>query len=92
MDILEFEWDENKNKINIEKHGLSFTLAARVFFDEDAIKKLDKKHPTKQESRYKIVGEVGNKLISVVYTKRNKKIRIITARIADDDERSAYYD
>ena len=31
---MKFEWDENKNQINFESHGLSFQEAIQVFFDE----------------------------------------------------------
>ena len=37
MDELRFEWDQNKAKTNIEKHGISFEEAATVFDDEQAI-------------------------------------------------------
>ena len=37
MKMIEFEWDENKNRINIEKHGISFDEASTVFYDDYAI-------------------------------------------------------
>lgn len=37
MESLKFEWDENKNLINIKKHGVSFDEASTVFYDEDAL-------------------------------------------------------
>lgn len=36
------EWDENKNQLNIRKHGISFQTAALVFADEERIEYLDK--------------------------------------------------
>jgi len=33
MDKIRFEWDENKNQINIDKHGISFEEAMTVFYE-----------------------------------------------------------
>ena len=38
---IQFEYDEDKNRKNIEKHGISFKSAARVFFDYDRIEYYD---------------------------------------------------
>ena len=38
------EWDDNKNHINIRKHGISFETAALVFADEERIEYYDKLH------------------------------------------------
>ena len=35
--MLKFEWDENKNRSNIKKHGISFEEASSVFYDEALI-------------------------------------------------------
>ncbi|MBR2560200.1 MAG: BrnT family toxin [Firmicutes bacterium] len=37
MKSLEFEWDENKNRQNVAKHGVSFQEALSVFYDENAL-------------------------------------------------------
>ncbi len=42
--MLSFEWDDNKNKINIKKHGISFEEARTVFFDDYAILFDDPEH------------------------------------------------
>ena len=44
MGGMAFEYDEQKNQINIRKHGLSFKSAARVFFDYDRIEFYDDTH------------------------------------------------
>jgi uncharacterized DUF497 family protein len=44
-----FEWDENKNKANIHKHGISFREAVTVFKDENAILILDEEHSEQEE-------------------------------------------
>ena len=85
-----FEWDEGKNQQNIQKHGLSFETAAKVFDDIMRIEIFDEIHST-DEDRYITIGLV-NKVILVVYTMRKNNIRIISARIANQLEKELYYD
>ena len=56
-----FEYDPEKNRKNIEKHGISFKSAARVFFDYDRIELYDEAH-SGEEDRYNTIGDtsVGN--------------------------------
>ena len=51
-----FEYDEEKNRKNIEKHGISFKNAARVFFDYDRIEFFDDEHSV-DENRYNTIGD-----------------------------------
>ena len=53
---LIFEYDEDKNRKNIEKHGISFKTAARVFFDYDRIEMYDEEHSA-EEDRYNTIGD-----------------------------------
>lgn len=85
-----FEWDENKNKINKQKHKISFETAAFVFDDPNYIEMYDFEHST-DEDRYVAIGTVGDVLF-VVFTERRERIRIISARLATDLERRLYYD
>lgn len=55
MESLKFEWDENKNLINIKKHGVSFDEASTVFYDEDALVIDDPLHSV-DEDRFIILG------------------------------------
>jgi uncharacterized protein len=88
-----FEWDENKNKINKKKHGVSFEMAVRVYLDDKRIEKLDIEHSTLDEERINIIGRVSDVLILfVVVTDRNGKTRIISARKAEIDEEAEYYE
>ena len=48
METIRFEWDENKNIINQEKHGVSFEEAKTVFYDEFALLEYDKKTPVQR--------------------------------------------
>ena len=89
---MTFIWDEEKEAINIAKHGISFSLAALVFSDLNRIEMFDTKH-SGFEDRYITIGSV-NDLITVlfvVYTERNQRIRIISARRANAKERAAYF-
>ena len=88
---MKFEWDERKNQINQEKHGISFELAAYVFQDEHYIEMFDFEHSTVDEERYIAIGRVG-RILFVVFTERKEDIRLISARLATEEERRRYYD
>ncbi|MDO5435523.1 MAG: BrnT family toxin [Clostridia bacterium] len=83
------EWDEYKNSINKQKHGISFETAALVFADEERIEYYDKLH-SQDEDRYIVIGSVQG-ILYVVYTMRNEAARIISARMATATERRIYY-
>lgn len=87
---LSFEWDEEKDRINREKHGISFETASYVFQDEYYIEMYDFEHSI-EEDRYIAIGRVGE-LLFVVFTERGEKIRLISARLATERERRLYYD
>jgi uncharacterized DUF497 family protein len=75
---MTFEWDEDKNLDNIEKHKVSFEVAQEAFFDERRIIIKDKKH-SKKEERFFCIGNDGNGIITVRFTMRSENIRIIGA-------------
>lgn len=87
-----FEWDDEKERKNIAKHGISFSIAARVFADRNRIKFYDEAHST-EEDRYITIGQVSGVsfVVMVVYTERREAIRIISARLATPKEKEAYY-
>lgn len=87
---LSFEWDEEKDRINQIKHGISFETAAYVFADVHYIEMYDFEHSI-DEDRYIAIGMVGD-LLFVVYTERGENIRLISARLATESERRLYYD
>ncbi len=89
IDEVLVEWDDNKNKINIKKHGIDFESAALVFTDENRIEYYDSLHSI-EEDRYVVIGCVHN-ILFVVYTIRNDANRIISARVATATERMIYY-
>jgi len=87
---MKFEWDEEKNLINKEKHKISFETAAHVFDDPNYIEMFDFEHSV-DEDRYIAIGKVGDVLF-VVFTERKEVIRLISARLATEAERGLYYD
>ena len=86
---FEFEWDDEKYQINIKKHGIYFEDAAHVFLDKNALFYYDELH-SDDEDRIKVIGMVEN-VLSVIYTERGEKNRIISARHATKKERNDYY-
>lgn len=74
----DFEWDERKNKQNLRKHGVSFEEAQYVFKDILRIIHEDREHSA-TEKRYFCTGQLGTGIVTVRFTYRNKKIRIIGA-------------
>jgi uncharacterized DUF497 family protein len=87
---MRFEWDENKDRANYEKHGIAFSVAVRIFRDECFIYESPRQTIKGKEMRYVAVGEVAGKIIAAVYTERHEKIRIISARRAWKKEERAY--
>ena len=84
-----FEWDEDKNTINKQKHKISFETAIHVFDDLDYIEIYDFEHSS-YEDRYIAIGRVGD-ILFVVFTERGGNIRMISARLATEAERRLYY-
>lgn len=87
---MNFEWNAEKNKSNIAKHGISFDEAETVFEDRLYIDFYDPDH-SENEDRYIILG-LSNKerLLIVSYTERSNGIRLISAREATKNERKFY--
>ena len=86
---MEFEWDENKNNSNKEKHGVSFEEAKEVFSDDKRITYEDARNDY-GEVRYIMIGYIFKGMISAVYTIRGLAYRIISARPANRKERKKY--
>lgn len=91
---MRFQWDQNKNLVNIKKHKVSFEEAKTVFFDDNARLIPDPEH-SKFEERFIILGITYKlRLIIVVHTykENNDTIRIISARKATKLESKYYYE
>lgn len=86
-----FEWDEAKNQLNLEKHGISFEEAAEIF-NYPVFTRIDKRN-NYGEIREISFGMIGLTLVLVVvHTDRNGKTRLISARKANKNERHIYHD
>lgn len=92
MNGLQFEWDEHKNAINRQKHGVSFEEAETVFYDENALLISDPEHSLDEE-RFILVGFSFRARLLIVchcYRGADQIIRIISARKATLQESRQY--
>ena len=78
---IEFEWDDDKDEANRRKHGVSFEKAKQVFDDPQAIPFADTER-SQDEERFQMIGLSQMGLLFVVFTYRNLRVRIISARRA----------
>ena len=95
LDGMLFTWDDEKEKINIRKHGINFSLAALVFADIDAVFEPNTIDEFTGEERFDVIGVFSGIMLFVVYVERltvngNDIIRIISARKAEKEERERY--
>jgi uncharacterized DUF497 family protein len=90
MDEDEFEWDATKAEGNLVKHGVSFEAARCVFDDVFAYERCDF-DSAPGEIGYVITGMVNDVILTVVYTERGERTRIISARRATKHEQEEYY-
>jgi uncharacterized protein len=87
---LEFEWDNAKAQLNLEKHGVSFLTAAAMFRNE-RLERIDDREDYGEE-RWIALGRVEMEVYRVVYTWRDKNlIRIISAQKANRNEEEIYF-
>ena len=86
-----FEWNEEKAKINLKKHGVSFEEASTVFGDLSAKMFYDDEHSLDEKREFIVGYSKMNRLLVVYFTEReNRLIRIITARKPTNLEREDY--
>ena len=88
---MQFEWDENKNIKNIDKHGIDFNDAITVFDDDERIEAIDDRNDYGEE-RIQVIGQAKPGVLMAVYTwrKKNTSRRMISARTASKKERTFY--
>ncbi len=88
--ITGFEWDRGNIDKSYQKHGITPNEAEEIFLDEDILLLEDIEH-LKQEERVKAIGKIiKGDVILLVFTTRKNKIRIISARKANNKERRQY--
>jgi uncharacterized DUF497 family protein len=85
----EFEWDADNEAANLQKHGVSFAQAAVAFSDPFAVDWIDDRQDYGEE-RVILLGMTDGQVLTVVYTERETRIRIISARRATRYEQEIY--
>ena len=80
MSTVSFEWNEDKNLDNQERHGVSFSEAQYAFLDENRLIAEDISH-SRDENRYFCFGLNRDKtgVLTVRFTYRNGRIRLFGA-------------
>ena len=88
---MRFEWDPQKERRDVEKHGVSFQEAKELFTSGvDFLELYDGTH-SELEERFVAIGPIRRGLVLVVYTERSEHaVRIISARWASKRERALY--
>ena len=92
MNGIAFEWDESKNKANLQKHGISFEEAGSVFYDQYALLIADPDH-SKTEDRFLLMGlsaKLRLLLVCHCFEVDDGLIRVISCRKASKQEMSLY--
>lgn len=86
---MDVEWDEAKRQENLRRHGLDFVGAERIF-GGDIVTVEDTRH-SYGEPRWVTVGRLEGRIVVLVYTERNDKLRCISLRKATRYEQRSYY-
>jgi len=83
----DFEYDDDKSQANLEKHGIDFHAARKLWDDPDLLE-----FPAKSdnEPRFLVIGRIAAKHWSAVVTYRNKKVRLISVRRSRKKEVELY--
>ena len=84
---MNFEWDDNKSSSNKKKHGIDFEDAKRLWDDPSRV---DIRASFSDEERFIIIGKIGSKIWTAIYTIRGDSIRIISVRRARNKEALLY--
>ncbi len=80
----EYEWDENKNRSNIKKHGIDFVETPSICEGDHLVKK---GRTVQGEVREMLIGWLHGRLVTAIFTRRNGVVRVISLRRARDEER-----
>jgi len=88
--LADFEWDKGNIDKSYQKHGISIREAEEAFLDKHVFLQEDIKHSEREERFIAISKTSSNKILFSIFTIRNRKIRIISARKANIKERRLY--
>jgi uncharacterized protein len=86
---MDVEWDSAKAASNFAKHGVRFRYAARVFLDPRRLEVVDDRRDYGEERRVTL-GVIEDRVYAVVFTTRDGRIRLISARKANLREQARY--
>jgi uncharacterized protein len=84
---MKFEWDDQKNSTNKEKHGIDFEAAKALWNDE---KRVEVEISFADEMRWALVAGIHGKLWTAIYTMRGATVRLISVRRARTKEARLY--
>ena len=85
-----FEWDAEKARQNVDKHGISFEEAVTAFGDPLSVTISDPDHSDSEDRRLLMGMSRRSRLVVVAFTERGDRLRIITARLASRREKRKY--
>ncbi len=88
--MIEFEWDPEKAKTNLVKHGVGFAEAATVFRDPLSITIFDPDHSEDEDRSLTIGKSERDRVVLVAHADRGDRTRIISARELTRAEREEY--
>ncbi len=87
---MQFEWDENKRRTNLQKHGVDFVDAVKIFAGFTVTLQDDRFQY--DENRFITFGMLKGRVVAVLHTERQNRIRLISIRKATRNERKAYFE
>ncbi len=85
-DNRRYEWDPDKARSNLEKHGIDFASVSKFEWDTSVTRRSDRRG----EARFVAYGYISHRLYSLAFTTRRDRIRIISFRKADEREMRYY--
>ena len=88
--MLRFEWDEAKNRLNVQRHGVAFQEVVDFLDDPGLIERLDLREDYGEE-RILAYASIRGRIFTIVFVERSSAIRLISARPASRDETNDYF-
>ncbi len=85
---MKFEFDPNKSEINKQKHGIDFEEVQGLWLDP---RRIEIEAKTVGELRKLLIAQLSDEIWSVIFTMREDKVRIISARKTRKNEKEIYY-
>lgn len=85
--MYDFEFDDNKSALNLNKHGINFVTAQALWDDPDLV---EIQATSSDEPRFLVIACIADKHWSAVITYRGNNIRIISVRRSRKSEVELY--